>query len=81
MTVKYNIEVHERDKKCTLTDVTYIQFIGGIFVGDNCFGKTYSVLIINALGALHQDARSRFCVFYFSSRRFDKSGSSYSTQM
>lgn len=81
MTVKYNIEVHEQDKKCTLTDVTYIQFIGGIFVGDNCFGKTYSVLIINALGALHQDARSRFCVFYFSSRRFDKSGSSYSTQM
>lgn len=70
-----------KDKKRMVTDDTYIQFIGGFFVGNNCFGKTYPVLVINALGALPQDARGRFYIFYFSSRRFDKSGSSYSTQM
>lgn len=49
-------------------------------MGDDCFGKTYPVLI-NALDALHRGAGSRFYVFYFSSRHFDKSGSSYCTQI
>lgn len=35
----------------------------GTSVGDDCFGKTYPVLIMNALGALHQGAGSRFYVF------------------
>lgn len=53
----------------------------GTSVGDDCFGKTYPVLIMNALGALHQGAGSRFYVFYLSSRDCAKSGSSYGTQM
>lgn len=39
MTAKYNMKVCEQDKKCVLTHVSYIKFIGGNSVGDDCFGK------------------------------------------
>lgn len=39
MTAKYSIKVCERDKKCMLTHVSYIKFIGGTSVGDDCLEK------------------------------------------
>lgn len=47
MTAKYSIKVREQDKKCMLTHVSYIKFIGGTSVGDDCFGKpTQSSLLM-----------------------------------
>lgn len=40
MRVKYNLNVHKQDKKCTLTDVIYIQFIGEFLWEINSVGKT-----------------------------------------